>query len=127
MKISELPQDVQDRLNNERKELCKKNLNTPYEVRLYNKEGTRYFAARRVCKVWADDKGHYMPFGGGTYWTVRYGAVQFRNERQAIGRRYELCDGKTYMKSKNGTEIFPEVDTKKEVMRIAKLIGIFDI
>ena len=127
MNFNELPQDVQERLNNERKELCKKNLNTPYEVRLYNKEGTRYFAARRVCKVWADDKGHYMPFGGGTYWTVRYGAVQFRNERQAIGRRYELCDGKTYMKSKNGTEIFPEVDTKKEVMRIAKLIGIFDI
>lgn len=127
MNFNELPQDVQDRLNNERKELCKKNLNTPYEVRLYDKEGTRYFAARRVCKVWADDKGHYMPFGGGTYWTVRYGAVQFRNERQAIGRRYELCDGKTYMKSKNGTEIFPEVDTKKEVMRIAKLIGIFDI
>lgn len=127
MNFSELPQEVQDKLNRERKELCKKNHNTPYEVVLYNEDGTRYFHARRCCKVWADTKGHYMPFGGGTYWTVRYGAVQFKNERQVIGREYVLCDGKLYNRSKNGTEIFPEVETKKEVIAIAKAIGIFTL
>lgn len=129
MKFSELPIDVQERLSKEMTELSKKNTNTAYRILLYNADGTRYFEADRICMPWQDDKGNYMPFGGGTYWKLRYGKVSFRRKIDTfIGYdEYVLSNGKTFGKSANGTIIPATLKTKKEVMAVAKAIGIFEI
>lgn len=128
MKLSELPAEVQQQLAQQRAELSGKCINTAYRVELYNADGTRYFEAARCCKSWNDDKGHYMPFGGGTYWTIRYGAVQWAVRKDPLGgKAYELCNGKQYGKSANGTEIPKSLNTKKEVLALVKSIGIFTL
>lgn len=128
MKFNELPTDAQISLNRERDELKGKCVNTPYVIHIYNAEGTRYFYARRISESWNDDKGHYMPFGGGSHWRLSYGAVQFEGYKNPVGERdYRLCDGKTYGKSVNGTVIPRVVSTKKEVLAIINQIGIFKL
>lgn len=125
MKFSELPIDTQQRLNDERSILSNRLINNANEVLLYNQSGSRFFSARRHQSSWQDDKGNYMPFGGGSEWTVRYGCVGFARKKQVIGYDYELVEGKLYSKSSNGTVIPTSVKTKKEVLSIAKSIGIF--
>lgn len=125
MKFSELPIDTQQRLNDERSKLSNRSINNANEVLLYNQSGSRFFSARRHQRPWQDDKGNYMPFGGGSEWTVRYGCVGFARKKQVIGYDYELVEGKLYSKSSNGTVIPSSVKTKKEVLSIAKSIGIF--
>ena len=128
MTVRELPMNVQVRLKTEQAALWHKRINTGYEVLAYNPTGTRYFHARRVVKSWSDTRGHYMPYGGGSHWLVRYGAVQFQSYKNPLGYKdYRLCDGRAFGKSKNGTEIPSKVSTKKEVLAIAKQIGIFHI
>lgn len=128
MKLTELPQEVQGQLAFERTTLKHKCINTAYRVELYNEEGTRFFTARRCCCCWNDDKGHSMPFGGGSYWLIAYGCVQFRAYKSCVGtREYELCNGKCYGKSANGTEIPSRLATKKEVLALVKQIGIFTL
>lgn len=126
MKFSELPTDTQQRLNDERSKLSNRTINNAYEVLLYNKSGTRFFSARRHQSSWQDDKGNYMPFGGGSEWTVRYGCIGFVRRKQVMGYDYELGYGRVYSKSANGTVIPSSVKTKKEVYDVAKAIGIFD-
>ena len=75
MKFSELPIDTQQRLNDERSKLSNRSINNANEVLLYNQSGSRFFSARRHQSSWQDDKGNYMPFGGGSEWTVRYVSV----------------------------------------------------
>ena len=125
MKFSELPIDTQQRLNDERSKLSNRSINNANEVLLYNQSGSRFFSARRHQSSWQDDKGNYMPFGGGSEWTVRYGCVGFARKKQVLGYDYELAEGKLYSKSSNGTVIPSSVKTKKEVLSIAKSIGIF--
>lgn len=128
MKFNELPIEIQEQLNKEREELKGKTTNTPYVIYLYNNEGTRYLYARRICRSYNDDKGNYMPFGGGTYWTITYGKVQFERYRNMMGETdYRLCDGLHFGKSANGTIIPSKVETKKEVIELIKQIGIFNI
>ncbi len=128
MKISELPAEIQERLAKDRQALAKKKVDTPYEVELYNADGTRYFRARRVQHAWGDDKGNAMPFGGGSHWSVAYGAVQASRYRSPIGTvEYDLGLGKTFCRSDNGTVIPKAVATKKEVLDIAKAIKIFNL
>lgn len=128
MKLSELPTEIQQQLAHEKLLLPSRKRNTGYEVLLYNAEGTRYFYAKRYCAPWWDDKGHYMPFGGGTYWEIAYGAVQFRKYKSCCGTtEYELCDGKRYGKSANGTEIPRRLGSKKEVLELIRKIGIFKL
>lgn len=128
MKISELPAEIQERLAKDRQALAKKKVNTPYEVELYNADGTRYFRARRVPHAWGDDKGNAMPFGGGSHWSVTYGAVQARSYLSPVGTvEYELNLGKSFGRSANGTDIPKTVATKKEVLDIAKTIEIFNL
>ena len=128
MKFEELPAEVQQQLAQQRAELAGKRINTAYRVELYNADGTRYIEAARCCKSWNDDKGHAMPFGGGTYWTIRYGAVQWQTRKDPLGgKAYELCNGKQYGKSRNGVEIHNRLNTKKEVIALIKSIGIFKI
>ena len=126
MKISELPADTQQRLNDERSKLGNRMINNAYEVLLYNQSGTRFFSARRQQSSWQDDKGNYMPFGGGSEWTIRYGRIDVVRREQVMGYDYELMHGKVYSKSANGTVIPSSVKTKKEVLSIAKSIGIFN-
>ena len=128
MKFNELPIEIQEQLNAEREELKSKHINTPYKIHIYNADGTRYFCANRVCRSWNDNKGNYMPFGGGTYWTLIYGKVQFQRYRNVMGETdYSLCDGDCFKKSANGTIIPSRVETKKEVLGIIKQIGIFEL
>lgn len=128
MKLAELPQEAQEQLKFERTTLKHKCINTAYRIELYNEQGTRYFVASRCCQSWNDDKGNYMPFGGGSYWSIQYGAVQFRSYKSCVGtREYELCNGKRYGKSANGTEIPSRLNTKKEVLELVKKIGIFSL
>jgi hypothetical protein len=59
MKFSELPIEVQEKLNAERLDLRNHQINNKYEVLLYNPSGTRYFHARRRQNSWQDNKGNY--------------------------------------------------------------------
>lgn len=128
MKISKLPAEVQEQLARERQALAKKKVDTPYEIELYNADGTRYFRARRVQHAWGDDKENAMPFGGGSHWSVTYGAVQARSYLSPVGTvEYEIILGKTFCRSANGTDIPKTVATKKEVLDIAKAIEIFNL
>lgn len=128
MNFSDLPQAIKDRLNIEVLDLCNHNTNTPYEVLLYNEQGSRYFYARRICESWSDDKGNYMPFGGGTKWKICYGRVQFKAYKNPVGEKdYELVDGLTYTKSANGTNIPSYLKTKKDVLELIKNIGVFKL
>lgn len=127
MKFSDLPIETQQRLNSERLNLRNCSINSAYEVLLYNQSGTRYFHARRHQNSWQDNKGNYMPFGGGSEWTIRYGCMGFARKKQVMGYDYELIRGKIYSKSANGTVIPSSVKTKQEVMSIAKAIEIFDV
>lgn len=126
MKFSELPIEVQEKLNTKRLALRNHQINDAYEVLLYNQSGSRFFYARRHQRPWQDDKGNYMSFGGGSEWTVRYGCVGFARRKQVIGYDYELVKGKLYSKSSNGTVIPSSVKTKKEVILLVHKIGIFD-
>ena len=130
MLLSELDQKVQEQLLSERAELSTKwYKNTPYEVSFTNLEGTRYFTAVRKQDPWNDDKGNYMPYGGGSRWHICYGKILWSTGKDPFG-------GKTYFwkrtsqlfaKSSNGTVIPQSVATKKEVIEIAKRIGILVI
>ena len=130
MTFQELPAEVQERLTKDRQALAGKIRNDAYTIHIYDAAGKRYLYARRCCKAWGEVRNNHacsMPFGGGTYWTIKYGAVQFTRRRNPLGiMDYELCDGKTYCKSANGTSIPTQVETKKEVIDIIKRIGIFN-
>lgn len=126
MTFKELPSETKKRLLEEQAQLHKKNVNTPYCVRIYNFLGTRYFYARRVCEAWSDDKGNSMPFGGGTHWVIAYGAVAFARYRNPVGEiDYELVDGRMF--SNRGDVCIPKrLATKKEVMALIKAIGVIN-
>lgn len=114
----------------ERLTLCDSwKINNSYEVCFVNKEGTRYFSAIRKCISWNDDKGNYMPFGGGSVWYVSYGKIQWDRMKQIMGKDFDYywCKGSKFTKSQNGTIIPKTVNTKKEVMDLVKMIGIFNL
>lgn len=126
-KFNELPVEVQERLKNEQLNLCNCSFNNSYEILIYNQSGTRFFRAKRYQNSWQDNKGNYMPFGGGSQWIIKYGCMGFIYKKQIMGYDYELTYGTCYNKSKNGTIIPNSVKTKKEVIEIIKSIGIFNI
>lgn len=119
MKFSELPQEWQDKLNEERKKLHLKNHNGKWDLTAYNKEGTRYFWAHYSSPVGRYDYAH---------WWVKYGPVGFRSEIDKKGDKvYVLCmSQKHFDKSLNGTEIPSFVRTKKDAIEIMNKIGIFE-
>jgi hypothetical protein len=126
MKFSELAKQVQERLVKEKNNLHSKNINTSYEVLVYNEAGSRFFNAKRVQGSWQDNRGSYMPFGGGSKWILRYGEVGFQTYRNPFGEMdAELCMGRLFGKSSNGTSIPKSVGTKREVLAIIDQIGIF--
>lgn len=126
MKFSELAKQVQERLVKEKNNLHSKNINTSYEVLVYNEAGSRFFNAKRVQSSWQDNRGSYMPFGGGSKWIIQYGEVGFLTYRNPFGEMdAELCMGRLFSKSSNGTSIPKSVGTKREVLAIIDQIGIF--
>lgn len=130
MTLSDLPQEVQQELINERVELCSKwHRNTPYEVCFTNKEGTRYFEARRKQSAYSDDRGNYMPFGGGSQWYIYYGKILWDRRKNPVGEwdYYWVKTGQTFGKSSNGTMIPKSLGKKSEVIELAKNIGILVI
>ena len=127
MKFNELPASTQQRLNDERSKLSNRTINNAYEVLLYNQSGTRFFSARRHQSSWQDNKGNYLPFGGGSEWIIQYGRMGFARKKQVMGYDYELVRTETYSKSANGSVIPKTVKTKKEVLAVAKAIGIFEV
>ena len=52
MKFSELAKQVQERLVKEKNNLHSKNINTSYEVLVYNEAGSRFLNAKRVQGSW---------------------------------------------------------------------------
>lgn len=126
MKLDDLDIKIKNELLEQRKELCSKwKQNSAYDICFTNTDGTRYFKAKRVVLSWNDDKGHYMPFGGGTYWQIRYGKIKWATGKNPIGGTVYVWvqSRETFLKSANGTVIPNEVKTKKEVLEIAKQIG----
>ena len=121
MKFTELPQEVQDRLNEERKNLHLKNENGRSHLCLYDKKGIRFF--------WA----HYHPGAGRyeyPYWSVHYGPMHVVRTTDKHGNEtFELRKDfkKSFYKSFNGRRIPDSVRTKKEAIEVARSIGIFDI
>ena len=125
MHYTELPIEVQETLAMAKSRLHLKQVNTAYEVLRYNKNGTRYFHARRVQGSWQGN-GVYMPFGGGSKWSIRYGEMGFRTHRNPFGGiDAEMCMGRAFGKSSNGTIIPQSVATKREVLALLAKIGIF--
>ena len=124
MTISELPIEMQQQLAADR--LALKTINNPYLVKVYNQQGTRFLEARRITKSWYGN-GVYMPFGGGSYWTIRYGVVAWKKVKDLMGKGFsvELADGKLYGAAANGTKIPRDVHTKADVLKLIKAIGIF--
>ena len=131
MLLSELPIEIQEILRAERLTLCEKwYKNTGYEVCLVNKEGTRYFYAIRKQFEYTNDRGGYMPFGGGSDWHISYGKILWDRTKQVMGNDYDYFWTKTsnlFAKSANGTIIPKRVGTKKEVIELVKAIGIFNL
>ena len=129
MKLNELPQEIQDKMRDERKSLVKTwHRNDPYYICFVNEDGTRYFEASRHCYDWSNDRGAYMPFGGGSYWTISYGKIKWKSYTDLGETCYKwVCSSETFGKAANGTEIPKRLDTKKEVLAVAKAIGIFNV
>ena len=135
MTLTELPAQEQEFLQNERNSFKGKIVkNDGWGFRAYNADGTRYFVATRQCVGWQDTKtGNSMPFGGGNYWEIRYGKLQFsRRSKQAPvpGKDVTLMwvDGTVYtsIRLDEGTPaehvfyIPREVATKKDVLAFYK-------
>lgn len=121
-KLSDLQVDIQKHLHDERLDLHETwKKNDAYYVCFTNEEGTRYFQAVRVSLA-----GQYSKFGGGSYWKVRYGKILWDCKPAPMGELKEYfwtMSNKIFNKSSNGTVIPTRVDTKKEVLEIAKSIG----
>lgn len=126
MIIKDLAIEIKNELLKQRQELhVLWRKNNAYHVCFTNKEGTRYFTAERICMSWSDNKGHYMPFGGGTYWQIKYGRIKCAAGKDIMGEpTYQWIKSKEiFSKSLNGTDIPKEVKTKNDVIKIAKQIG----
>ena len=125
MRFSELPLAVQESLADAKNRLHLKQVNTAYEILVYNKTGTRYFNARRVQDSWQGNDV-YMPFGGGSKWAIKYGEIGFKTHRDPFGGiDAELGMGRRFDKSANGTVIPQFVASKREVLALLTAIGIF--
>lgn len=119
MKFKELPNEVQEHLNSE---LCKlQDKNTVTEMFFYNKLKKRYFMAYRHTLA-----SKYGRFGGGSYWSIKYGEIGFKKNVIMGVEDYSLAYGR-FGKSANGTVIPKTLGKKQEVIELVKSIGIFNV
>ena len=124
MNLSELPQNIQDQLREERTQLyIKWRKNTPHEICFTDKAGTRYFYAKR--KLDSTLGGAY----GSSTWHVAYGKILWDIRTIGYGIEYHewKMTNQKFGKSSNGTVIPSRIKTKKEVMAVAKAIGTLEM
>lgn len=122
MKFSELPQGIQDCLNEKRKKREESQLNTATEILLYNTQFTRYFWAKRHSSP-----SQHWRFGGGNFWEVEYGEVIFCKSKVCGSFvEWDWGYGKRYSKV-NGVVIPNQINNKAQVLSLVKQIGIFHI
>ncbi len=123
-KLSELQEEVQNSLREERLHLCETwKRNDAYHICFTNQDGTRYFQATRISVPHATSG---MSFGGGSYWKITYGKILWDRRKAPMGNLYEyfwMRSNKIFGKSANETIIPKKVNSKKEVIEIAKAIG----
>ena len=128
-KLAELPIEVQEQLTADRLALSKQNHNNAYEINIYSTDGYRRFFARRVAICWNDDKGHSMPFGGGSVWKICFSKVGFKSCRNPLGQMdYCIVDGARIGRilDDNGAVVYSipsEVATKKEALDVLRTIN----
>lgn len=127
MMFNELPENVQVQLRRDKEQYVSTRVNDSYTIHLYSADGKRYVYAHRHAIP-----SLYMNFGGGSYWTIEYGKVQFEGYKDPLGgRSYRWCDGKKFgsiTKADGSVVTIPNrVDTKQEVLDIIRAIGKFDI
>lgn len=126
---SQLPQEYQDQLAKMRSEL--KDENTPFAITLHSKNGRVAFYARRCQHAWENHRtGNRLNFGGGSYWTIVCCPIQWRPRKDLMGGGFslELCDGPRYGKYGKDDKAIPrQLATKKEVLELAREIGLFNI
>lgn len=120
--LSELPEEVANEMREKRKiyanSICR---NSSYEYCVVNEDCTRFFSASRTYG-WDGYKSY------GNTWHITYGSISWKFSKRLFGLyEPEWCKGKTFGKATNGTEIPKMVGTKKEVIELAKKIGIFNI
>lgn len=125
MKLSELPEEIQHELRTNKPQFIKEHTwNNSYHLCLINKNGTRYFRADRICLM-----SKWAAFGGGSYWKIHYGCVVWTQGHTPFGDPYYhwklSCKAYGSVQMSNGSVInIPRyLDTKKEVIEIARKIG----
>jgi hypothetical protein len=97
-------------------------IDAAYQIKHYSKNGLRVLIADRKCV--ASDKLN-MAFGGGSYWSIGYYEVSYKIKRDLGGDLCaELCLGRKFGKSANGTEIPQSLNKKSEVLELSKMIGL---
>lgn len=131
MTFSELPQETQDRLNKELQQIRDKRCDCigTRSITLWNANKTRCLQAFRIIHV-ANAYVNGTWRGTYSYWEINYFKPQdvATKVRQVMGYDYEWREHRTfYSASANGTVIPNNVKTKKEVLALAKSIGIFNI
>ena len=100
--------------------------NDSYHLTLVSEDGKRYLEADRISSF----DGYRSD---GSYWKIRYGKIGWGFDRTSnpFEKEYtpswKMIRNKTIRVSSNGTEIPSSVGTKKEVIAIAKQIGIFKL
>lgn len=119
--LSDLPHDVQNKLKAERSLLFEKwHRNTADEVRLTNKEGTRYFMANRIQDSFPDNNNN------DSKWLIKYGKILWTYRIKPDGNKeyyWKMSQNAVFSISSNGTSIPKVVSTKSEVMDLARKIG----
>lgn len=132
MKLNELPQDIQNKLIADRNNWKGHIASGSYGVTAYNQNGTRFFSANRRCIGWQHNEyaNCSMPFGGGTYWEIKYGQIQwtYKRRKDPLGEtytEYQWVRSKYFCRTTNEetgevVEIPTRLNTKKEVMALLK-------
>ena len=126
MNLNELPQNIQDQLREERTQLyINWRKNTSHEICFTNKEGTRYFYAKRKLDNPTPGMGCY----GSSTWRVSYGKILWEIRTIGWGIEYYewVMTNQKFGKAANGTVIPSRIKTKKEVMDVAKAIGTLEM
>ena len=120
MKVSELPQEVQERIAKERAELT--DINNFKLVLLYDKTKRIFFMAKRKWEA-----GMHHAYDGMQYWQIYCGKVVVKHSVRFGFDQYELVKKNCYKKYGGGKDIPSTVWTKAEVIKLAKDIGLFNI
>lgn len=135
MKFNELPINEQERLRAERLNMHNHPTNTPFLIEVYSEDGMRKFSAERYQYAYKDNKGGYLPFGGGSQWKISYSGwawgfdIQRDDFNKCVKVPINIWPRRfSYKTFEDGTrvEVPRVVKTKKEVIALIKELGCFD-